>query len=58
MATEYRLTLAGETLPVEVAERALPDPDEGPVGTPDLLSADLYDLFRDWPGPVSPRSPA
>jgi hypothetical protein len=44
MATEYRLTLAGST-PVEVAERALPDPVERPTGTPRLLAADLYDRY-------------
>jgi hypothetical protein len=45
MATEYRLTLAGSTPLVEVAERALPEPDERPVGTPQLLSADLHDRY-------------
>jgi hypothetical protein len=45
MATEYRLTLAGNTPTVDVAERALPDPDERPVGTPQLLTANLYERY-------------
>ncbi|PRY27989.1 SitI3 family protein [Pseudosporangium ferrugineum] len=45
MALEYELTLAGTT-PVEVlAERALPDPEERPTGTPPLLSAALWDRY-------------
>ncbi|MFI7598680.1 SitI3 family protein [Actinoplanes sp. NPDC049681] len=42
MALEYELSLAGETPVEQVAERALPDADERPTGTPPLLSADLY----------------
>jgi hypothetical protein len=45
MATEYRLTLAGSTPAEQVAERALPVPDERPTGTPRLLAADLYDRY-------------
>ena len=45
MATEYRLTLAGDPPLVEVAERALPEPDDRPAGTPQLLSANLYDRY-------------
>ncbi len=45
MATEYRLTLAGNTPVVQVAERALPEPAERPIGSPDLLAADLYDRY-------------
>jgi hypothetical protein len=43
MAIEYRLVLAGDTPVEQVAERALPDPDERPTGTAPLLVADLYD---------------
>ena len=45
MATEYRLTLAGDTPAVEVAERAMPDAQERPVGEPHLLAADLYEKY-------------
>ncbi|WP_433718047.1 SitI3 family protein [Actinoplanes sp. CA-051413] len=45
MATEYRLTLAGSTLPVLIAERALPEQDERPTGTPQLLAADLSERY-------------
>lgn len=45
MATEYRLTLAGDPPVVEVAERALPEPDDRPAGTPQLLSVDLYEHY-------------
>ncbi|UQU63950.1 SitI3 family protein [Couchioplanes caeruleus] len=43
MALDYRLTLAGTTPVDQVAERAYPDPDERPTGTPPLLSADLLE---------------
>lgn len=42
MALEYRLTLAGSTPVNVVAERALPEADERPVGTAPLLSAALF----------------
>ncbi|MEV4639146.1 SitI3 family protein [Actinoplanes sp. NPDC049548] len=42
MAIEYRLTLAGTTQFEGVAERALPDPGERPVGTGSPLSVDLF----------------
>jgi len=43
MALEYELSLDGD-IPVEqVAERAMPDDEERPKGTPPLLSADLYE---------------
>src|SRR5687767_6061253 len=45
MATEYRLILAGGTPVDQVAERALPEPDERPTGTPPLLAADLYQRY-------------
>ena len=45
MAIEYRLTLAGNTPVEQVAERALPDLDERPTGTPPLLAADLYQRY-------------
>jgi len=45
MATHCRLTLAGTASPEQVAERALPDPDDRPTGTPQLLAADLYDRY-------------
>jgi hypothetical protein len=42
MATEYRLTLAGETPISLVAARALPDPADSLTPYEDILSADLY----------------
>ncbi|WP_199515637.1 SitI3 family protein [Nucisporomicrobium flavum] len=43
MALEYELTLEG-SIPVEqLATRAVPE--EHPTGTPELLSADLYDRY-------------
>jgi hypothetical protein len=45
MAVEYALTLAGETPINQVASRALPEPDERPIGTPPLLAADLYERY-------------
>jgi hypothetical protein len=45
MSIEYRLILAGDAPVGWVAERAFPDPDERPVGTPPLLAADLYDRY-------------
>jgi hypothetical protein len=45
MALEYRLTLAGTTPVNQVAERALPTPEERPTGTAPLLSADLYERY-------------
>jgi hypothetical protein len=45
MAIEYWLTLAGDVPVEQVAERALPDPDERPTGTAPLLAADLYDRY-------------
>lgn len=45
MATEYRLTLAGNTPVEQVAQRALPDPEDRPTGIPPLLAADLYDRY-------------
>jgi hypothetical protein len=45
MAIEYRLVLSDSTPVERVAERALPDPDERPTGTPALLAADLYDRY-------------
>jgi len=45
MAIEYRLILAGSTPVEQVAERALPEPDERPTGTAPLLAADLYDRY-------------
>jgi len=45
MATQYRLILAGGASLEQVAERALPDPDDRPTGTPRLLAADLYDRY-------------
>ena len=41
MAIEYRLTLEGTTPVEQVAQRALPDPQERPTGTPPLLSVNL-----------------
>jgi hypothetical protein len=40
MATEYRLTLSGETPVNQVAERAFPQASERPVGLAPQLSAD------------------
>ncbi|GAA2527422.1 SitI3 family protein [Winogradskya humida] len=45
MAIEYDLTLAGNIPVTMVAERALPDPDERPIGTPELLSIDLSSRY-------------
>jgi hypothetical protein len=41
MAIEYRLTLDGTTPVEQVAQRALPDPQERPTGTPPLLGVNL-----------------
>ncbi|GAB7052849.1 SitI3 family protein [Catenuloplanes indicus] len=43
MGIEYRLTLAGAVPADEVAMRAMPEVADRPVGSPALLSADLYD---------------
>ena len=43
MSLDYRLTIAGSTPIEQVAERALPEPDERPTGTAPLLSANLVD---------------
>jgi hypothetical protein len=45
MSLDYRLTLAGSTPVEQVAERALPEPDERPVGTASLLSVNLYERY-------------
>jgi hypothetical protein len=45
MSLDYRLTLAGSTPVEQVAERALPDFDERPVGTAPLLSVNLADRY-------------
>lgn len=45
MAIEYGLVLAGGTPIGLLAERAFPEPEERPVGTPPLLAADLYDRY-------------
>jgi hypothetical protein len=45
MALEYRLTLAGTTPLEEVAARALPNVEERPIGTPPLLSANLFERY-------------
>jgi len=45
MALEYRLTLAGDIPANVLAERALPDPDERPIGVPPILSASLFDRY-------------
>jgi len=45
MSLDYRLTLAGSTPIEQVAERALPEPGERPIGVPPILSADLYDQY-------------
>lgn len=45
MSLDYRLTLAGSTPVEQVAERALPEPDERPVGTAPLLSVNLYERY-------------
>ena len=45
MSLDYRLTLAG-AIPVEqIAERALPSPDERPTGTAPLLSVRLAERY-------------
>lgn len=45
MALEYELTVAG-SLPVErVAERALPETTDRPIGTASLLTRDLYERY-------------
>jgi hypothetical protein len=41
MALEYRLTVAGETPPADLAERALPVPAESPAETAPVLRANL-----------------
>jgi hypothetical protein len=41
MAIEYDLTCSGDTPVNQMAERALPDPDDRPTGTAPLLSAAL-----------------
>ncbi|MEU4422995.1 SitI3 family protein [Actinoplanes sp. NPDC024001] len=41
MSLDWRLTLGGNTPVEQVAERALPDLDDRPTGTPPLLSSDL-----------------
>ncbi|HET6479743.1 MAG TPA: SitI3 family protein [Actinoplanes sp.] len=43
MAIEYEITLAGGTPGVVVAERAFPDVNERPAGTPPVLVATLSD---------------
>jgi hypothetical protein len=45
MALEYRLTLAGTTPVNQIAERALPEPDDRPTGTAPLLSSDLQEKY-------------
>jgi hypothetical protein len=45
MAIEYRLILAGRSPVEQVAERALPDPDERPAGPALPLVADLFDRY-------------
>ncbi|BCY13174.1 SitI3 family protein [Actinoplanes sp. L3-i22] len=45
MAIEYRMIVAGSTPVREIATRAFPDPDERPIGTPPLLTADLKDKY-------------
>jgi hypothetical protein len=45
MALEYDLTLAGTTPVNQLAERALPAPEERPTGTAPLLFADLHDRY-------------
>jgi hypothetical protein len=45
MAIEYGLVLSGDSPIGWLAGRAFPDPDERPVGTPPLLTADLYDRY-------------
>ncbi|MEU4159797.1 SitI3 family protein [Actinoplanes sp. NPDC026670] len=46
MALVYDLILIGDNSVEQVAERALPNPDERPTGTPPLLrSADLHERY-------------
>ncbi|WP_436528839.1 SitI3 family protein [Actinoplanes sp. HUAS TT8] len=45
MALEYRLHVANPASVREVAARAFPEPDERPVGTPPLLTADLNEKY-------------
>ena len=43
MATQYKLTLAGDTPVNQVAERAFPAADDRPTGVAPVLVADLND---------------
>ena len=45
MALEYDLTLGAATPVEQLAERAVPEAEERPTGTPRLLSADLYNRY-------------
>jgi len=45
VAIEYDLTLAGQTPVQQLAERALPNPDERPTGTAPFLAVDLDEKY-------------